>query len=290
MAEVIFNYEGINTIIQCNINDKIKDIISKFLAKIDKNEKNIQLYYLYNGNKINNELTFNEQANNFDKNRKKMNIIVTNNSQGKSDTRKVISKDIICPDCKENILINIENFKINLQGCKNNHAINNILINRFEETQKINLSEIICEVCKRNNKGNTHNNEFHICNTCNKNVCPLCKSVHDKKHKIINYDDKNFICKRHNEIFNKYCKTCNDNICYICENKHKGHDIFEFGNILIEEDDLLKTKEDLKSIINKFKYKIYVIKEILDITVNLMDFYYKINDNIIENYNINKRN
>ncbi len=56
MAEVIFNYEGINTIIQCNINDKIKDIISKFLAKIDKNEKNIQLYYLYNVNKINNEL------------------------------------------------------------------------------------------------------------------------------------------------------------------------------------------------------------------------------------------
>ena len=30
MAEVIFNYEGIDTTIQCNIDDKMKDIIDKF--------------------------------------------------------------------------------------------------------------------------------------------------------------------------------------------------------------------------------------------------------------------
>ena len=290
MAEVIFNYEGKNTIIQCNLNGKMKDIISKFLVKIAKKEKNMQLYYLYNGNKINEDLTFNEQANNFDKNRKKMNIIVTNNAQGKSDSKKIISKDIICPECKELSLIDIKNFKINLHECKNNHNINNILLNRFEETQKINLSEIICEICKQNNKGNTHKNEFYICNTCNKNICPLCKSIHDKKHKIINYDDKNFICKKYNEPFNKYCKTCNENICYICENKHKDHDIFELGNLLIEEDDLLKSKENLKNVINEFKWKVHVIKEILDRSINLMDLYYNLNDNIIENYNINKRN
>ena len=29
--QVIFNYEGVNTKIQCNLNDKIKDIINKFL-------------------------------------------------------------------------------------------------------------------------------------------------------------------------------------------------------------------------------------------------------------------
>ena len=74
MAEVIFNYEGIETIIQCNINDKMKDIINKYLIKIEKRKDN--LYYLYNGNKINYELTFNEQANDLDKNRNKMNIIV----------------------------------------------------------------------------------------------------------------------------------------------------------------------------------------------------------------------
>jgi len=62
MAEVKFNYEGSNASIQCDINDKIKDIIDKFLIKINKKE-NINLYYLYNGNQINKELTFYEQAN-----------------------------------------------------------------------------------------------------------------------------------------------------------------------------------------------------------------------------------
>ena len=77
MAEAIFNYEGINTTIQCELNDRMKDIIAKFVIKIENKENN--LYYLYNGTKINYELTFNEQENDIDKNRKKMNILVTKN-------------------------------------------------------------------------------------------------------------------------------------------------------------------------------------------------------------------
>ena len=69
MAEVIFNYEGINTTIQCNINDKMNDIINNFLNKIK--EKGDNFFYLYNGNEINKQLTFKEQANDLDKNRKK---------------------------------------------------------------------------------------------------------------------------------------------------------------------------------------------------------------------------
>ena len=105
MVEVIFNYEGINNIIQSNIDDKMKDIINKYLIKIGKKENN--LYYLYNGNIINNELTFIEQANELDRKRKKMNIIVYNNDEDLNKKIEIISKDIICPDCKENILINI---------------------------------------------------------------------------------------------------------------------------------------------------------------------------------------
>ena len=67
MAEVIFNYQGINTIIQCNQNEKMKEIIDKFLLKIENKTQN--LYYLYNGSSINNELTFIKQANELDKNR-----------------------------------------------------------------------------------------------------------------------------------------------------------------------------------------------------------------------------
>ena len=127
MAEAIFNYEGINILVQCNINDKIKDIIHKFLIKIKKKEDNSNLIYLYNGTSINKELTFEQQANDLDKSRKKMNIIVTTNDIIASEEKIILSNDIICIECKENILLNIKNFKINLFGCKTKNNYYNIL-------------------------------------------------------------------------------------------------------------------------------------------------------------------
>ena len=104
MVEAIFNYEGVDTSIQCNINDKMKDIIDKFLEKIEKTEEKDNLFYLYNGNQIKKELTFSEQANEFDKNRKKINIIVNKIGGTLYIKNEALSKDIICPDCKENIV------------------------------------------------------------------------------------------------------------------------------------------------------------------------------------------
>ena len=95
------------------------------------------------------------------------------------------------------------------------------------------MSKIICDICKENNKNNDPNNEFFVCNTCNINIFPLCIPLHDKEdeeHIIINYDDKNFICKIHSDSFIKYCKTCNENICIACENNHKDHDILDLGD------------------------------------------------------------
>ena len=290
MAEVIFNLEGINTNIQCKINDKMADIIDKFLIKVEQQKKKNQFYYLYNGTQIKQSLTFNEQANDLDKNRKKMNVIVNLNDGKKNENYEVTSKEVICPKCKENAIIDIKNFKINFFGCKNKHKVNDILLNEYKGTQKIDLSKIICNICNRNNKYNTHNNEFYICNTCNKNICPLCKSVHEKSHMIINYEDKNYICKKHNDSFIKFCKKCNENMCIICQNEHKTYDIFDLSSILLKKDDLLKIKDDLKNVIDKFKYKINVIKEIFDKTLNLLDIYYNVNNDIINNYNINKRN
>ena len=89
MAEAIFNYEGINLIIHCNINDKLIDIIYKFLIKIENRGDNSNLIYLYNGTKIKKELTFYQQANEFDKSRKKMNIIVTTNDDIVNEEKKI---------------------------------------------------------------------------------------------------------------------------------------------------------------------------------------------------------
>ena len=153
MAEVIFNYKGNNTKIQCELSSKIKNIIEKFLSKIEQKED--IYYYIYNGTHINKELTFEEHANEYDKNRKIMNIIVYNINEDNNKKNEVISKNIICPLCKESTMIDFKDFKINLFGCKNSHNIEDILINQFEETQKIDISKIQCDICKINNKNTT---------------------------------------------------------------------------------------------------------------------------------------
>ena len=168
MAEIQFNYEGKNIIIQCNENEKIEEIITRFLTKID-NIENKNLIYLYNGTKINKELKYIEQANEIDKNSMKMDIIVTKLEDEPEKKNKIISKDIICPTCNENILIDIKNYKINLNDCKNNHKIENMLLNKFEERQSITLNEIKCNIYKTNNKSNIYAKSImnHLLNIVN---------------------------------------------------------------------------------------------------------------------------
>ena len=48
MAEAIFNYEGINTTIQCELNEKMKDIIGKFVIKIENKENKFEKYFSNN--------------------------------------------------------------------------------------------------------------------------------------------------------------------------------------------------------------------------------------------------
>ena len=222
MAEVEFIYNGIKTIIQCKLNDKMKNICQKFKEKANIYD-NTSIFYSYDGKVgFNEELSFEEIANREDKRRNKMNIlvyanqtIIINNNNG----NVVKSKNIICPECNENIKMDIKDYKINLCDCKNGHRIENILLNEFEETQKIDLLNIICDICKKNNKSISYNNIFYKCLTCDENICPLCKSEHDKAHRIINYDDKYYICRKHNENYILYCEDCKVNICMLCDNQ-----------------------------------------------------------------------
>jgi len=206
MAKVIFNYKGIETKIQSNLNDKIEDVYKKYGIKIGKDIS--KLYFIYNGNKINDNKILNEIINEEDKRRNIMNILVNENIKTIIEDNIIISKEILCPKCNENIFIKIDKYKLNLFNCKNNHNINNILLKEFENKEKIDISKIICDNCKIKNKSNTYNNEFYKCNICKTNLSPLCKSNNNKEHKIINYDNKNNICKMHNINYNKYCKDC----------------------------------------------------------------------------------
>lgn len=78
------------------------------------------------------------------------------------------SKEVICPQCKEDCLIDMSNYRIKLYDCKNGNNIENISLEEYENTQEIDISKIICNICKINNKGQTFNNKFYVCNTCKK--------------------------------------------------------------------------------------------------------------------------
>ena len=283
MEEVKFVYKGNIILIQCNINDKTEDIINKFLFKIKKFGNSNSLNFIYNNDKVKNELTLNEQINELDKKINKIYITVINKD-------KIISKDIICPKCKDNMFIEIRDYKINLYGCKNNHRINDIPLNKYEKTQKINLKKIMCCICFKNDKSNVNNKKFFRCNTCDKNICPSCISIHNENHMIINYDDKNYVCKDHYRLFSYFCKTCNKNICSICEKEHFNHNYFKLSEINIDKDGFIKIKEDLANAIEKFRNKNIINKEKFNKSLNLLDIYYKINDNMIINYDKSKVN
>jgi len=133
MAQIDFAFNGIITTIQCNENDKFKDIINNYTSKAGNNINKI--YYLYSGQKIENyELTFNDISNEIDKERKKMNIQIIN-EENNNNNIKIKSKEIICPKCGEDIRIKFNEYKIELYECKNGHNINDILLDEFENTQ-----------------------------------------------------------------------------------------------------------------------------------------------------------
>ena len=200
MMKLNFIYKGQIIPVQCTKNVKMKEIFEKF--EIKANLENNSVFYLYNGNKLDKEMKLEEIIGNNDINND-INIIV-NSIDDIKNNNLIKSKYIKCPECQEDIRIKINDYKIKLYECKNNHNIDNILLEEYENIEKIDISKIICNICNINNKSNTYNNEFYICNTCKKNICPLCKSIHDKNHNIINYEKKEYKCERHNENYIKY--------------------------------------------------------------------------------------
>ena len=292
MIEVEFNYEERKIIIKCNnLNEKIKNVCQQYLNKINEDKKNI--FYSYNGkagNNFNEELTLKEMMNEEDKKRKKMNILVIKNEMKQEEIDIIKSKDIICPECSESIRFEIKDYKIELSDCKNRHKKNNILLNKFEKTQYINNNEIKCGICNNNNKSNSHNKIFYKCLTCKTNICPLCKSIHENKHKIINYDERLYKCDKHYESYILYCEKCKINLCSLCEGEHIKHKKISLGEKLPNKDELIKNNKKLKEYIDLFKINVNIIINILKEVIENMNIYYKINEDMINNYNSNNRN
>ena len=87
-----------------------------------------------------------------DQEEKKLKVSVNMNKEDKEPEQIIVrSDDIICPKCKEPCRIAFDNLMIKLYECSNKHEINDIKIENFYDTQKIVISQIVCENCKLKN-------------------------------------------------------------------------------------------------------------------------------------------
>ena len=171
-----------------------------------------------------------------DKVRNIMDIIVSE----KSYLDDIQIREVKCPKCNDNILLDILEYKFNLHDCKNGHSKNKILFNDFMKTQ-----EKIVLYCNNCDQSSINPSYFHKCFTCKKNLCLSCKEKHDKKHEIMNLEEINSICKIHNGIFRKYCINCKKNICIFCEVEHKNHNFENFDDIIPDKTATLNEKKAL---------------------------------------------
>ena len=71
---------------------------------------------------------------------------------------------------------------------------------------------------------------------------------------------------------------------------HKNHNKVLFSDNILNKEELIKKRDKLKSIINDFNSEIRVLINILNEVSNKINIYYKIYEDIINNYDNKNRN
>ena len=242
-----FRYNQEETIIDCQRNDLLKDIITLYETKSQLPAD--QFSYFYNGNKINPDLTF-AQLNDKDS-EIIINVFPKENEIKKSDFIK-------CAKCIKPAIVEFFNdYWIALSDEK--HGQKKIKLQDYNKTQMIDQSKIKCSKCS--NSINICKNKFYYCFECNKNFCLKCKSLHKEHKNIVNYSLKFFKCPQHqNQNFTSYCFDCKKNLCLLCEEQHKKHNIIIFSNLFQKQN---------KELIKKIKKATKLVDNIIDSLQNL---------------------
>ena len=230
-AIVLFTLDGENLTIQCTTEDKMKDICNNYSSKINKNMNS--LLFLYEGNKVNFELCFYEQANFTDRNNYQMKILVSE-CDGKNNINSEKLDEIILSNNKK------ENDNADIK--KNNEKENNL------------FSDCI------NNK-NSNNN----IGVGNRNLLVEIKSIYFSRLLFSHLDEKIKL-----KVI-KYNKKLQNNIdiklvnykfysgrYIIYENKFKGKEYEGYYNTIVFEGEYLngerngKGKEYISSLYNVY--------------------------------------
>ena len=140
-ANIVFTLDGVNLTIHCTTEDKMKDICQNYSTKINKNMDS--LLFLYEGNKVNFDLSFKEQANIIDKNNQEMKLLVNKNKNN-------------CNNIINNITVDTNNTNSNVKNVdclKNGNLFGNIKSIFFSRILFSNLDEKIkLKVIKYNKK------------------------------------------------------------------------------------------------------------------------------------------
>ena len=139
--EITFSYSGEDILYQCkDTKESFNNIFHKLRNDVDINS----IIFLYSANQIDGNISISKIVSKNDLNRKKMSIVIMDKEK-QSESVYIQSKDIICPTCGECCKLDISEYKILLQ-CINNHNLDNILLNEYENTQRIDISKIIIYV------------------------------------------------------------------------------------------------------------------------------------------------
>ena len=123
-ANVIFTLEGQNLTIQCSKTDKMREICQRFAIKAEKNINS--LLFLYGGNQLNLDLTFDEQATSLDKTNNEMKVLAYGKeSDGFSCPKNVIRATLdIKANESDNIILFNTDINNGIDVYLNNNKIN----------------------------------------------------------------------------------------------------------------------------------------------------------------------
>ena len=199
------------------------------------------------------------------------------------------SKEIICPKCSEQCIIKIQDYLVELYCYKCNHSTF-MRLDEFKDSQKLDLAKIKCEICNVKNMGNSFDHVFFYCQNCKTNICVLCKEKHNDNHSIIKYEQKNYCCPKHYDSFFKFCLDCKINICMLCNQEHSNHNLESFEDIISNPDNKRIELDKLKTEINIFNNNVRKIISGLNQLIENMETYYKIFNNIFNNYDVKNKN
>ena len=270
-------------------NDYIDSVLRRYSKQIKRSIK--ELSFEYNGSLIpfNTKLTLGQINMNDDL----MRFLVSFKTSNNNHTSYLKSDYIICPECKENCLININSYRVSLSNCPYGHNSNNLSINEFINSQYFDESLILCDECK-NKKAMVFKNEFYFC-SCGLSLCPSCQINHrKKKHIVYSYEKKNYWCVEHNDNFISYCLDCKSNLCLKCELRHnEKHKLIAFKDIIPNKNFLNKVKSmqnQFREYIDRLQEEINKIVKTLHSFLDSLNNYYQINEEIVKNYDLRHRN